>query len=87
MYLAKVYVNFRPLTVGLITNNYEGAHREDGGTLTIWCQVNNLSLNISKTKEPIVDFRRNQAGHAPILINMSKTFSSSAYCCGNSTFN
>ena len=34
-----------------------------------WCQVNNLSLNVSKTKELIVGFRRNQAGHAPILIN------------------
>jgi thymidine kinase len=35
----------------------------------VWCQVNNLSLNVSKTKELIVNFRRNQAGQAPILIN------------------
>ena len=30
---------------------------------------NNLSLNVSKTKELIVDFRRNQAGHPTILVN------------------
>ncbi|KAM9538879.1 uncharacterized protein ACWYII_037673 [Salvelinus alpinus] len=51
---------------GLITNNDE---TEEVGTLTAWCQVNNLSLNVSKTKELIADFRRNQAGHALILIN------------------
>lgn len=54
--------------IGLITNPDETAYREVG-TLTVWCQVNNLSLNISKTNEVIVYFRRNQVGHAPILIN------------------
>jgi hypothetical protein len=34
--------------VGLITNN--GA----------WCQENNLTLNVNKTKEMIVDFRKQQ---------------------------
>jgi hypothetical protein len=41
--------------VGLITNNDETAYREELGPLTVWCQVNNLSTNISKTKELIVD--------------------------------
>ena len=50
--------------VGLITNSDEAAYREEVGTLTAWCQVNNLSLNVSK--ELIVNFRRIQAGHAPI---------------------
>jgi hypothetical protein len=49
--------------VGLITNN------DEVGTLTVWCQVNNISLYVSKIKEQIVDFRRNQAWHAPIIIN------------------
>jgi hypothetical protein len=31
--------------------------------LTAWCEVNNLSFNINKTKDRVVDFRRNQAGH------------------------
>ena len=47
---------------GLITNN-----DEEVGPLTVWCQVNNLTLNIRKRKELIVDFQRNQAGHEPIL--------------------
>jgi hypothetical protein len=51
--------------VGLITNNIKTAYREEVGGLKVWCQVNNLSLNVSKTKELIVDFRRNRAGHAP----------------------
>ncbi|CAB1350641.1 unnamed protein product [Coregonus sp. 'balchen'] len=54
---------------GLITNNDETAYREDVGTLTAWCQVNNFSLNVSKIKELIVDFRRNQARHPHILMN------------------
>ena len=55
--------------VGLITSNDEKAYREELGTLTAWCWVNNLSLSINKTMELIVDFKRNQAGYAPILIN------------------
>jgi hypothetical protein len=51
--------------VGLITNNDETAYREEVGTLMEWCQVNNLSLNVSKTKEIIMNYRRNQAGHNP----------------------
>jgi hypothetical protein len=35
----------------------------------VWCQVNNLSLNVSKTKEMIVDYRKIRAYDAPILIN------------------
>ena len=46
--------------VGLITDNDESAYREGVDTLTTWCQDNNLSLNISKTKEMIVDYRRRQ---------------------------
>ncbi|KAI3369147.1 hypothetical protein L3Q82_026106 [Scortum barcoo] len=38
--------------------------------LTSWCQDNNLQLNVSKTKELIVDFRRRQREeHAPLSIN------------------
>ena len=41
--------------VGLITNNNEMAYTEEVGTLTVWCQVSNRSINVSKTKELIVD--------------------------------
>ncbi len=38
-------------------------------TLTKWCQENHLSLNIDKTKELVVDFRRQSREHTPITIN------------------
>ena len=35
-----------------------------------WCAENNLTLNTSKTKELVVDFRRSRRGHhAPIFID------------------
>ena len=34
----------------------------------MWCQDNNLSLNVSKTKELIVDYRKRWAEQAPINI-------------------
>jgi hypothetical protein len=35
----------------------------------VWCQDNNLSLNVSKTKELIVDHRKRWAAQAPINID------------------
>jgi hypothetical protein len=31
----------------------------------VWCQDKNLSLNVSKTKELIVDYRKRRGVHAP----------------------
>ena len=55
----------------MITDNDETAYREDVRDLAVWCQDNNLSLNISKTKELmlIMDFRKRRAEHAPIHID------------------
>ena len=47
---------------GLIPDNDETAYREEGRELAVWCQDNNL--NISKTKELIVDHRKRRAEHA-----------------------
>jgi hypothetical protein len=35
----------------------------------VWCQDNNLSLNVRKTKELMVDYKKRRAEHAPIHIN------------------
>jgi stringent starvation protein B len=43
--------------IGLITENNEKAYREVVRALAEWCQDNNLSLNLNKTKEVIVDYR------------------------------
>jgi hypothetical protein len=53
--------------VGLI--NDETAYREEDRELAGWCQNNNLSLNVTKTKEIIVDYRKRRTEHAPILID------------------
>jgi hypothetical protein len=36
--------------VGLIINNDETAYREEVRALGVWCQVNNLSLNVNKKR-------------------------------------
>ncbi len=38
-------------------------------TLSKWCQENHLSLNIDKTKELVMDFRRQSRVHTPISID------------------
>ena len=57
--------------VGLITDDDEtlSVIREEVRELAVWCQDNNLSLNVSKTKELIVDYRKRQAEQAPINID------------------
>ena len=50
----------------LITDSAETAHREEVRELAVWCQDNNHSLNVSKTKELIVDYRKRCAEQAPI---------------------
>jgi hypothetical protein len=47
---------------GLITDNDETAYREEVRELAVWCQDNNLSLNVSKTKELIMDYRKSSTG-------------------------
>ena len=53
----------------LISDHDETAYREEVRDLAVWCQDNNLSLNVIKSKEMIVDNRKKRTKHAPILIN------------------
>ncbi|KAI5085621.1 gastrula zinc finger protein XlCGF28.1-like, partial [Silurus meridionalis] len=57
--------------VGLISKNDESAYREEVQRLTAWCGANNMSLNVDKTKEMVVDFRRTQSDHSPLIIDGS----------------
>ncbi|KAK3566128.1 hypothetical protein QTP86_026016 [Hemibagrus guttatus] len=57
--------------VGLISKNHESAYREEVQRLKAWCKDNTLSLNIDKTKEMVVDFRRAQSDHSPLNIHGS----------------
>jgi hypothetical protein len=51
--------------VGLITNGDETAYKEEVRDLAVRCQDNNLSLNVNKAKELIVDYRRKRGEHLP----------------------
>ncbi|KAK2899349.1 hypothetical protein Q8A73_012478 [Channa argus] len=56
--------------IGLIRNNDETAYREEIQHPATWCNDSNLLLNTSKTKELIVDFRKESRNtHDTIHIN------------------
>uniref|UniRef100_A0A8C5DJK7 Reverse transcriptase domain-containing protein n=1 Tax=Gouania willdenowi TaxID=441366 RepID=A0A8C5DJK7_GOUWI len=55
--------------VGLIRGEDETAYRAEVEELSRWCSANNLTLNIQKTKELIMDFRKIRQDHTPLLIN------------------
>ncbi len=58
------------VVLGLISNNDETAYLGEVERLTSWCQDNCLSLNVSKTRELIVDFRkRQQRPYTPLMIS------------------
>ncbi|KAK1798047.1 hypothetical protein P4O66_000549 [Electrophorus voltai] len=69
---ATIIVKFPDNTVvmGLISDNDERAYLEEIKHLENWCQGNNLLLNVSKTKELIVDCSKKQEQHyQPVRIN------------------
>uniref|UniRef100_A0A669CX86 Reverse transcriptase domain-containing protein n=1 Tax=Oreochromis niloticus TaxID=8128 RepID=A0A669CX86_ORENI len=55
--------------VGLITKGDETHYRKEVELLTTWCRDNNLLLNVSKTKEVIVNFQRDHTCHPPLTID------------------
>ncbi|KAK3508133.1 hypothetical protein QTP70_015272 [Hemibagrus guttatus] len=60
------------VVVGLISDNNETAYLEEIRNLENWCQRNNLLLNVSRTKELIVDFStKPQRNYQTPLINES----------------
>lgn len=55
--------------VGLIQDNDETAYRQEIQHLVEWCRENDLILNMAKTKEIIVDYRRSRKiNHCPVYI-------------------
>ncbi|KAK3527913.1 hypothetical protein QTP86_011457 [Hemibagrus guttatus] len=60
-------------TVVRISNSDDSAYRGEIQSLSAWCSINNLTLNATKTKEHIVDFRKSSSSrHSPIYINSSE---------------
>eukprot|EP00061_Rhincodon_typus_P017346 g46000.t1 len=58
--------------VGQISNNDKTKYRRKVEGLATWCNENYLSLDISKTKELIIDFRKKGGEDAFIYINRTK---------------
>lgn len=54
--------------VGLITKGDETHYRKEVNLLTMWGRNNNL-LNVSKTKENVVDFQRSLTLLLPLAID------------------
>ena len=58
--------------VGQISNDDETEYRNGIENLVNWCDNNNFSLNVNKTKEIVIDFRKRSGEHAPVYINKDK---------------
>ena len=54
---------------GFISDNDETSYRAEVDSLTNYCKDNNLLLNVTKTKEMIIDFRRNKTSKEPLYID------------------
>ncbi|KAI5630226.1 gastrula zinc finger protein XlCGF28.1-like [Silurus asotus] len=59
------------ILVDLISKKDESAYREEVQRLTAWCGANNLTRNVDKTKEIVVDFRKAQSEQSPLIIDES----------------
>ena len=57
--------------IGCVNNANESVYREEVQRLVGWCKNNNLVLNISKTKEMIIDFRKKKT---PFSLTVLKSY-------------
>ncbi len=69
------------VVVGLISDNDKRAYLQEIKRLENWCQVNNLLLIVSKTKELIVDFSTKQVrSYQPTVINGASVERVDSFC-------
>ena len=54
---------------GLLCDSDEAVYRQAVGELVDWCDSNYLELNVTKTEELIVDFRKDPGVVCPLVIN------------------
>ena len=58
------------VVLGLISENNEQPYQNQVAGLALWCQSNNLPLNVYKTRGMVVDFWRKQdSGYTPLSIS------------------
>ena len=58
--------------MGRISNNDETEYRKEIENLVNWCCDNNLSINVNKAKEIVINFRKRSGILAPVYINGNK---------------
>ena len=58
---------------GLIRNSNESEYREEVGRIVEWCAENSLELNVSKTRDMVVDIRKKNTQLAPPRMNDQDT--------------
>ena len=57
------------VVVGNILDNDECMYRDQVRSFVEWCHSNFLNLNVKKTMEMILDFRKNTVCHSPLLVD------------------
>ena len=67
-------VKFSDDTTVICINANESVYREEVQRLVGWCKNNNLVLNISKTKEMIIDFRKKKPPINPFSLTVLKSY-------------
>ena len=71
--------------IGCVNNANESVYREEVQRLVGWCKNNNLVLNISKTKEMIIDFRKKKTPIHPLFIDGAEVLQADSVKCLCST--
>lgn len=56
------------MVVGLVSDNNKSAYRLEVEQFTACCRFHKLALNVDKTKEMVIDFRRVGNHHHSMLI-------------------
>ena len=67
------------VVIGLISDNNEDEYRQTISYVSDWCSENYLDLNVTKTKEMILDMRKKQNCKTPVTISNSSVAVVSSY--------
>ena len=62
--------------IGCVNNANEYVYREEVQRLAGWCKNNKMVLNITKTKEMIIDFRKKKTPIHPLFIDGGESLTS-----------
>ena len=65
--------------IGLLKNDNIVAYNKQINNFATYCKDNYLQLNVTKTKELVIDYRRNQTAHNPIRINENEVQQTRTY--------